>query len=288
MKRKYPELAGLSKSEQKFRRNAINRARNIAAGLRSDGKKRMGRKPCGCLAGSCLKCARKGSRRVLMAELVLKMHADYMTGMTANAVGRKYPQTNGKPRSHGDMQQLFARRGLWVRPWKKIPRQANGSPVRAVVPPEKEIDAMIAGLDRLMVPAGLKYVWKRLWDFAQRRAFVKKLRLKFPSTRPTWPFSKNVEPFEYGSPRAMAIVARLNVGRNSRTKVAAMKPGSEGVIFENQLFYWIKNKDGSGDGYQCGGKPQCRVFLHHLLWEEHSRPQGAAADDRDPCRRQQK
>ena len=238
------------------------RAAFVARGLRCDGKPRAKRKPCGCLAGSCLMCS-KGSKRILLNAEVKKMWADYAAGMTLSGVGRKY----GRDRK--TLNGIFERRGYKLRPVKTIP--ALGFGVKIPEPSAAEVRVMIAGLKHLTVPAPLKIHWRK-WTMPRRRSFIKKLRVKFPSTRPTLPFSGNVEPFEYGSPRAHEIVARLNVGRTSQTKVAAMKLGSEGVIWNGQLFYWIKNPQGSGDGYQRGGTPAQRVFLHHVLWEEKHGP----------------
>jgi hypothetical protein len=154
-----------------------------------------------------------------------------------------------------------------VRP-STVPKLGFG--VRIPEPAAKEIRALIAALPRLAVPRPLKQVWKR-WSFPKRRAFVKKLRVRFPSTRPTGPFSKNVEPFEYGTPRVCQIAAAMNVGRNSQTKIIALKPGSEGVIWCGQIFFW----DGEqtyvrGTGWRKG---EGRPLLSHIIWTKtHRRP----------------
>ncbi|GEM_PF-1874224 len=240
------------------------RAAFVRAGLRSDGVPRAKRKPCGCLAGSCLKCAMTTNARITKPALVASMFADYQTGMSLEAVGRKYPQANGKPRVHGCIRDLFVRRGLVVRPFR-VPKLGFG--VRIPEPAAKVVRALIAGLKHLAVPRPLKQVWKR-WSFAKRRGFIKKLRVKFPSTRPTGPFSKNVEPFEYGAPRVHEIAAVMNVGRNSQTKVIALKPGSEGVIWNGQIFFWAHDCYVRGCGWRPG---EGRPVLSRVIWEKRHR-----------------
>jgi HNH endonuclease len=233
-------------------------------GLRSDGKPRALPKPCGCTFGSCMQCRKRGHKLIWSATEVKAMWKDYSSGMSRGAVEQKYGV--GKK----GLQDIFERRGYKLRPYKfRQARRINGAFVADPPKTAAQITEMIRGLKRLAVPEGLKKEW-RLWSLAKRAVFTKRLRKRFPSTRPTGPFSTNVEPFEYGTPRAHQIVARLNLGCSSQTKVATIKPSSEGVIWCNQLFYWIKNKQGSGDGYQSGGNPKSRVFLHRMLWERHN------------------
>ena len=238
-------------------RNAKYRAAFVARGLRCDGRPRAPRKPCGCRNGRCLRCMGPGDKGYFTPVEITAMYADYTGGMSLTAVGEKY----GVDRK--SVGGNFTRRGLALRPQKK---PALGFGVRIPEPTENQIQTLIAGLTRLCVPPALKQVWKR-WPLAKRRDFIKKLRVKFPSTRPTGPFSAGVTPFEYGTPAAHAIVARRNLGRTSQTKVAALKPGSEGVMHGGLLYFWIHSHN-RGEGYQCGGKPQERFFLHRVLWEK--------------------
>ncbi len=232
----------------------------VRAGLRSDGKPLQPRKPCGCRFGSCLKCAKTTNALIIKPALVKAMYAAYSAGMPIGKVAEKFG------RDRGSLRELFHRRGLALRPVK---RPALGFGVRIPDPAEKEQQALIAGLTHLCVPVQMKQVWKR-WTFVQRRRFIKKLRARFPSTRPAGPFSANVTPFEYGTPAAHAIAARLNRGRNSQTKVVALKPMSEGVIFERRLFFWTSAPAHGATGYLTG-KPPHRTALHRLLWERYNR-----------------
>jgi len=238
-----------------------------AAGLRCDGKPLAPVKPCGCHTQCCLKCAKPGNKLHIQPAVVAAMYADYNRGLSFAEVGRLYPLANGKRRQHGEIGNIFRRRGLKVRPLKsRAPKLGFG--VRIPEPTEKEIRALIAGLDRLRVPAEIKIHWRK-WSLAKRLEFVKKLRVKFPSTRPSTPFSKNVEPFRYGEPHVHEIAARMNVGRNSHTKVIALKPGSEGVIWDGQIFFWAGDYYFRGTGWRPGGAS--RSPLGQAVWEKHHR-----------------
>ena len=251
------------------RRLAYGRRRRcgfIKLGLRTDGKPRIGKKPCGCLFGSCLKCAKTTNALILKPKLITAMWADYSDGMSLTGVAKKY----GKHRK--SLNQVFGRRGLKLRPVKTVPRLGFG--VRIPDPAHCEIKAMIAQLKHLAVPAPMKQVWKR-WSFPQRQAFIKKLRIKFPSTMPTGKFSANVTPFKYGDAHVHAIADKLNVGRTSQTKVVSLKPGSEGVIYQGVIFFWTTSTgpNSSGPtGYQAWRFPN-RKSLHRVIWEQtHGRP----------------
>lgn len=250
------ELTGL---HGQARRKAYSVARDkafISLGLRSDGKPRAQRRPCGCMSGSCLKCRRNTPKKIALDNQIAAMWADYNSGMSLTAAERKYGKTRGA------IRDLFERRGLKVRPVKTVPKLGFG----VKIPPatEQELESMISGLKRLGVPPALKREWRK-WSLEKRHAFVLRLRVKFPSNRPTGPYSANVEPFEYGVPRVHAIAAKLNRGRNSRNKVIALKPCSEGVIWNGQIFFWDKN-----DTYVrgLGWRPETgRPLLKHLIWE---------------------
>ena len=274
MDRRWKCPPGLTAAQRKeavrlrvLERGRSYQAAHVAAGRRTDGKPRAGKKPCGCLAGSCLKCANPGNKLHIQPETVAAMYADYNRGLSFEAVGRLYPLRNGKARAHGEISNIFRRRGLKVRPLKgRVPRLGFG--VRIPEPSEKEIRELIARLDRLRVPDEMKIHWRK-WPLAKRRAFVKKMRVKFPSTRPTTPFSSNVHPFEYGEPRVHRISAQMNAGRTSRTKVIALKPGSEGVIWDGQIFFWSGDYYFRGMGWRPGGAS--RSPLGQAVWEKHHR-----------------
>lgn len=200
--------------------------------------------------------------RKVSDELVRLMHADYSTGMALNAVGRKYG------RSRNGVRNIFHCRGLFVRPFNAPSQDPKTGRILPFVPKTAaEITALIRGLKRVSVPAALKLEWRR-WSMDRRRDFIRRARyhLNQPG-RPGTPFSSNVTPFEYGSPAAMAIEAKLNRGTNSRTKRIKIKPCSQGVIYRGKLYFWTHGaKYTSGMGWSPTiGRPS----LHHIIWEEH-------------------
>jgi hypothetical protein len=240
-------------------RQLYDRARRkafVAAGLRTDGKPRVGRKPCGCLYGSCLKCATAENALILKPALVAAMWADYEAGMTLSAVGRKYG------RGRKGLAEIFKRRGYKLRP-APVPRLGYG--VKIPEPTAEELAALIAKLPRLSVPPEIKVHWRK-WPLAQRAEFIQMMRKKFPSNRPTKPFSSNVIPFDYGTPEVHAIAKEMNRGRTSQTKIIALKPCSEGVIYRGRIYFWDKH-----DVYVQGTKwtpENGRPVLTHVVWKD--------------------
>ena len=123
------------------------------------------------------------------------------------------------------------------------------------------------------VPDALKFTWRK-WTLAQRADFLARLRARISpgvaqANRPTTPYSSNVEPFDYGSEHAHAIMRAANVGRNSRTKALQIRLNSEGVIFEGSLWFWTYKT-----GYAKGPLRQGTLhLLHHRIWSlAHGRP----------------
>lgn len=208
---------------------------------------------------------RSKGRRARLDALAAQMHADYLTPMTMAAVARKWNTDSGTVRA------VFKRNGIAMRAFKPVARQANGSPVRYVPFTEAEIAALIAKQKRVSLPAELRFEW-RTWSLEKRAAFIARLRAQVdnPPGRPETPFSSNVTPFDYGTPAAHEIARRMNKGRDSRTKIVAIKPCSQGVIYEGQLYFWSLS---GGTAYFIGpwrpgvGRPP----LHRLLWEKFNR-----------------
>ncbi len=196
---------------------------------------------------------RAAAHRAVLDGVVAKMHADYMKPMSLHAVG-----------------ELFERRGLFVRPFKQIPRQANGSPVPYVPFTDEQLGAMIARTPRLAVPKELKFEW-RSWSMARRCEFIAQLRahLKSPNDAPTGPYSSNVEAFAYGHAKAHAIAEDVNRGKDSRQLSQRIKVVCQGVIYDGQLWFWSRT---CGCGYCLGvwTKEDGRPMLHHVLWEKHN------------------
>jgi hypothetical protein len=194
------------------------------------------------------------------SDLVHEMHRDYRRPMSLAAVARMYG------RKGQAVRELFVRHGLTVRPaTNQGLRGENGQILPAHEPTAAELSAMIAAETKVRVPAALKSVW-RSWSLARRGAFLRRLRarLRVPVARDRGPYSSNVTPFDYASPEAQALCAKLNDGTNSRTARCKIDLCSEGVIFEGGLWFW-----NSKVGYQSGPwhPGRGRLALHHVLWE---------------------
>jgi hypothetical protein len=200
----------------------------------------------------------------LPSDLVASMYADYQRGLSLSAVSRRYK------RCRKSLREVFARRGLKLRDSFNQVRGSSGQFVPFTAATPAEINAMIAGLTRIAVPPALKTEWRH-WSLARRGKFIARLRrkLKSPQDRPATPFSSNVEPFDYATPRAWAIARKANAGCNSRTARVKLKPASQGVIWHKQLFFWSAK---SGAYYAGPFLPGIgRPALHHLIWQQHNR-----------------
>jgi hypothetical protein len=201
----------------------------------------------------------------LPSDLVSAMYADYQRGCALAALARAYG------RDRGSLRRMFQRRGLAVRPHLAPNRHLpNGcwAPYTPATP--AQIDAMIAGLSRVMIPDGLRIEWRH-WPMSKRAEFIALVRCKlnFPNDRPRTPFSANVRPFDYTTPRAWEIARAANSALDSHTARVKLKLASQGVIWRGKLFFWSRQ----GDGYYPGPyKPGIgRLSLHHLIWERHNR-----------------
>jgi hypothetical protein len=176
------------------------------------------------------------------------MYADYKSGLSLSAIGRKYGVY--------EVGVIFRARKLPVRAFK-IPfgRGPSGAFLRAPEPGKRELEAIIAGMTRIMVPPPLRIVWRH-WSDARRKDFVDRVRRRLAgkiTSRPESPFSSNVEPFDYFSPRARAFPVKPRLA-------------SQGVIWRGELFYWTRQA-----GYLRSGawSPRLgRPSLHHLVWSE--------------------
>jgi DNA-binding transcriptional regulator YdaS (Cro superfamily) len=198
----------------------------------------------------------------LSTEFVAGMYAEYQSGDSLNAVARRH----GYHRA--SLPQIFRRRGLALRPWTRMAHDPiTGQWIPAKPATAAEITAMIQQLTRVVVPTALAREWRQ-WPMARRMQFIARVRrhINHPDDRPTTPFSSNVDPFEYGSPRAMAIAKTLNAGKDSQHSGGKIKPASQGVIYRGRLFFW----GGWDTGYTVGpylpgiGRPA----LHHVVWSE--------------------
>lgn len=209
---------------------------------------------------------RAAAHRAVLDDLVRQMYADYQSPMTLGAVAREYGRT------HSCVRELFQRRGLAVRPFKAIARQPNGSPMPLVPLTAAQIDKLVSDATRLCVPPALKFEWRR-WSLARRGEFIARIRerLNLPTDRPQGPFSANVEPFDYATPRAHAVAREMNADRTSRTSAVMIHAKSQGVIYKGKLYFWAGDRVGwrSGAYYIGPWRPGTgRPALHHIIWRE--------------------
>ena len=208
----------------------------------------------------------------LPEKLVWSMWDDYNLPLSLCALGIKYARTRGA------IREIFVKRGLKVRPVSTRPAYdpLTGRVLKLPPATPAQIAAMIADLTYIKVPTALKREWRQ-WSWDKRGKFLARLRVKFKTNhdRPETPFSTNVEPFDYCTPRAHEIERQANAGiggtRNTRIKIKLV---SWGVIWRDQLFYW-HGKVESDCGYVSGmsgpyepgiGRP----LLHRLIWEDHN------------------
>jgi hypothetical protein len=207
---------------------------------------------------------RSAARRAKLDALVAEMHAVYMTeGISIAEVGRRFG--NRKPTS---VSSLFNKRGLAIREGARshAAHKADGSFVKGTPLTAAQVDALVESATAFHVPPALRFTWRK-WSLAQRAGFLARLRARVSpgiahGSRPTTPYSSNVEPFDYGSEHAHAIMRAANVGRNSRTKALQLRLNSEGVIFEGSLWFWT-HKIGYAKGPVRLGT---LGLLHHRIW----------------------
>jgi hypothetical protein len=199
-------------------------------------------------------------------ELIGAMYADYQKPMSLNAVGRKYG------RDRRAVSELFHRRGLDVRvTQKQAARLPNGRIAPYVPLTVEQLEELIADATKLRVPEALKFEWRK-WSLERRGDFIARIRAKLndPRDRPDLPFSANVVPFDYASPRAHEICKVVNAGLGSRYAGIKLDICSQGVIYRDRLWFWARKV-----GYQLGPwiPGEGRTALHHQIWEEtHGRP----------------
>lgn len=216
----------------------------------------------------------------LPIERVALMYADYTSGMSLAAVGRKYD------RSSTAVRQLFQSRGLPIRPYREFrKRDEKGRMVGKKPLTKKQIDALVAKAKSVNVPKELHAEWRH-WSIRKRGAFLNRIRarLKPRNQRPELPFSDNVEPFDYGTAKAWKIAREINAGRSSQNFIVSIKPPSQGVIWKGSLWFWTANT-----GYVKGPhRPDKSVqLLHRVIWQEATGQQLGKGDivrfkDRNP------
>lgn len=207
------------------------------------------------------------------AEVVAALHADFLALGSLSAVGRKWN------RSCSNIRQILQRRGLYApkastcATSRRDPATSQFLPGPRLTP--EQIDHLVAGMKSFRLPSALRNEW-RAWPLTRRAAFIARLREKFRNPRrdlPTTPFSANVEPFDYGTSRAWELMAVANAGLPSRQWIVRLFPNSRGVIWNDQLWFWVPYNDSKGHNgsYQRGkfvpglGRGQ----LHWAIWARH-------------------
>lgn len=208
------------------------------------------------------------TRRAARDADAAAMHALYLETRSLGAVARQFESDKGTVR------YVLERNGYPVRAFKEIARQANGSPMRYVPKTDAEIDAAIAACTRIKVPTELKFEWRR-WSLDRRSWFIRRLRAKLQPAKgaPSTPYSTNVEPFDYTSPRAHEIAARMNAGKSSREHACDIRISSQGVIYQEKLYFWAQKPGFEFGAYYAGPWIQGvgRPALHQVIWQQHNR-----------------
>ena len=201
--------------------------------------------------------------RAPLDALVAKMYADYQAGMSFAGLGRKYH------RDRRSCRELMTVRGYKLRPLtvRMADRLPNGQIKPDVPKTGAEITALIERETKLRVPVELKLEWRK-WSWERRGDFIRRLRARLNTgkDRPETPFSANVDPFDYASPRAWEICNTANRGTDSRNAVVKMNISSQGVIWDGALWFWTWRT-----GYLRMGQwtPEApRQLLNWAVWEK--------------------
>ena len=205
-------------------------------------------------------------------ELILAMHAEYMTGLPLTAVARRHK------RSGRALRDLFSSRGLFIREATAFPNKGAGGRFEPVCPrSEAEIEAMIAASTRMVIPIELKNDWAK-WPMQRRGDFIARLRahLADPQARPDLPFSGNVLPFDYATEEAWEIVRRRNAGKPSWTWETKLNIISQGVIWDGRLWFWARRMPAYYEGIKWT-PGHSRPALHRAIWESLHGPLPAGA-----------
>lgn len=221
--------------------------------------------------------ARQYGRGAMPLEVVQAMHAEFLATQSLAAVGRKFG------RSSRAVSQMLAKHGLYQPKPPTRTGAARDPRTNKFIPgaplTDAQIVALIAAEKTFRIPRALRAEWRD--KPMERKAWIiGLLREKFRNPkrdRPTTPFSANVEPFDYATPRAWEIIHRTNEGVPSRYWSVRLFPNSWGVIWREQLWFWCPYSHASGrsGSYQAGKfvRGQGRPQLHHAIWREaHGAP----------------
>lgn len=210
-------------------------------------------------AGVRIRTNQRGTR--VPDEQVAAMYADYMAGKKMAEIARAYGRTGSA------LSELFRRRGLALREYHgHNAHKEDGTFVAAEPLTPAEIQELIDQATDIAIPERLRLEWRK-WDLARRADFVDRLRARLgPELPEPALFSANVEFFKYGSPRAHALMDKLNAGTDSRGFRVKINLKSWGVIFEDLL--WCANPQ---IGFVQGAwdPVKGRPALHQVLYRRH-------------------
>jgi hypothetical protein len=210
-------------------------------------------------AGVRIRTNQRGTR--VPDEQVAAMYADYMAGKKMAEIARAYGRTGSA------LSELFRRRGLQIREYRGPQcHKADGTWVAAEPLTPAEIQQLIDEAKDIAIPKRLAIEWRK-WDLARRADFVDRLRARLgPELPDPALFSANVEFFKYGSPRAHALMDKINAGTDSRSLRVKINLKSWGVIFEDLL--WCANPQigfVQGPWDPVHGRPA----LHQVIYRRH-------------------
>lgn len=196
-------------------------------------------------------------------RIVQAMYADYLAGFSLAETERRAKRRKGSARV------LFVGRGLPLREAKGLPvaRRADGSFAPFVPLTAEEIEDLIATASKLAIPDRLRLEWRK-WPLERRGDFIARLRaaLNDPLARPDLPFSSNVEPFDYASPKAWEMIRARNACLSSKYWHTMLKVPSQGVIWDGRFFFWNRKEPYYYEGIPWRVK-RYRPALHRVIWE---------------------
>lgn len=189
------------------------------------------------------------------------MHRQHLAGANLRQLELKcgYKDAN--------IKKAFERLGLEVR----LDPTLGYFPKTLVRLTKPQLRELMRRQSRICVPKEIHTEWRE-WPMKKRAWWIKELRrlLKSPTDRPESPFSANVEPFDYSTPNARELLMAKNGGKSSHQAGCKIKVGSQGVIWNNELWFWTHNT-----GYVCGlpwTKERGRPLLTRAIYEQAHGP----------------
>lgn len=209
------------------------------------------------------------TRRLVDDAWVHEAHRRYLAGERPKTLQREF-------NSPSHLTQLFKSRGLALRhnprftQFVKLARKTDAE-IAALIKHAAAAPRVVES-HTLKVPDELRNEWRE-WPLERRADFIRRLRaaMALPNDAPTTPLSSNVEPFDYGSPSAWAIVNAANAGLASRHWRMRLFPSGQGMIWRGQLWFWIRDSGGRNRGCYQGafvnkGASKNRPQLHREIY----------------------